>query len=312
MTWIIITIFAYLLGAITVILDKYLLGSERISAPFVYAFYVGILGLGVLIFWPLGLFFPAFVLHVPSTFQMIISFISGTFFLFAITTLYFAIKKSEASKVTPVTFSIVPIITFFLAYLFSLENFSALKILGVGLLIFGGLFISFDLPLKLNKKKFFAGFYLSILAGILFGISTFTLKIVYEDQNFFNGYTWTRIGAFLGTLLLLVLPKWRKGILHSLKHGKKKEGSLATGAIFVSNKVIGGTSTALINIAIGMGSVTLVSSLISIQYVFVLIIAALLGKRAPHIFEEKLMFWDWAQRISAIFIITLGFYFIYL
>lgn len=311
MSWILITITAYFLGAVTVILDKYLLSSEKISTPFVYAFYVGLLGLGVLIFWPLGLFFPSFVLNIPSINQAWLSLWSGMFFLAGITTLYFAIKKSEASKVTPVTFSIVPIVTFLTAFAWGVESFSVFKILGISMLIFGGLFISFDLPFKLNKKKFFAGFYPSMFAGVLLGFSTFLLKLVYEEQNFFNGYVWTRAGAFVGTLCLLIVPHWRNKIFHSLKHGKKKKGSLSTGILFVSNKVVGGTSSALINLAIGMGSVTLVSSLVSLQYVFVLLIAVAGGKHLPHIFEERLYFWDWAQKIAAIIIIATGMIFVY-
>lgn len=310
MTWILLTISAYFLGAVTVILDKYLLGSEKISSPPVYAFYVGLLGLGVLIFWPLAFFFPAFILEIPSKYQIAISFLSGIFFLAGITALYFAIKKSQASKVTPVTFSVVPIVTLLAAYVLGVEKFSALKIFGIALLIFGGLFISFDLPLKLNKKKFFNGFYLSIVAGIFMGFSTFLLKLVYEQQNFFNGYVWTRLGAFIGILILFAVPSWRRKISHSFHHSRKKKESLHTGFLFVLNKIIGGSSTALINLAIGLGSVTLISSLISLQYVFVLLIAILAGRHLPHIFEERLFFWDWAQKVAAIFIIGAGMFLI--
>lgn len=311
MSWILLTISAYFLGAVTVVLDKYLLGSERISSPPVYAFYVGLLGLGVLIFWPLGIFFPGFVLHFPSLAQLLLSILSGLLFLAAITCLYFAIKKSEASKVTPVVFSVVPVVTFLASYVWGIERFFFLRTLGVALLILGGLLISFDLPLKLNKRKFFAGFRFSILAGVLMGFSTFTLKLVYEQQNFFNGYVWTRFGAFAGIFLMLLVPVWRKNILKSFRHAhQKKKENFSTGAIFVSNKIIGGTSSALVNLAIGMGSVTLVSSMVSLQYVFVLAIAVLAGKHLPHIFEERLYFWDWAQKVAAMLIIGLGMFLI--
>lgn len=310
MPWIMLTILAYFLGAMTVILDKYLLGSQRISSPPIYAFYVGILGLGVLIFWPLAFIFPSFALAIPSYDQLLLSFLSGIFFLFGITASYFAIKKSETSKVTPVVFSVVPIVTFLAAYSWGIENFSFLRILGISLLIFGGLLISFDLPLKLNKKKFFAGFYFSVCSGILLGLSTFLLKLVYEEQNFFNGFVWTRIGAFIGTFSFLLIPVWRKGIINSFLHGKKKQGTATTGFIFVSNKILGGTSSALVNLAIGMGSVTLVSSMVSLQYVFVLLLAVLAGKHLPHVFEERLYFWDWVQKIIAMIIIAFGMFLI--
>lgn len=314
MSWILITITAYFFGALTVILDKYLLGSEKVSAPPVYAFYVGLLGMGVLLFWPLGLLFPSFVLKFPTLGQFFLDIICGIFFLLGILALYFAIKKNEASKVTPVTFSVVPIVTFMAAFLWGVEEFSVAKIVGISLLIFGGLFISFDLPLKFNKKKFFSGFYLSITAGLLLGLSTFLLKLVYEEQNFFNGYVWTRFGSFLAIFGLLFAPLWRRKIIRSFSHKKKekkqKKEDLSTGILFVFNKVIGGSSSALINLAIGMGSVTLVSALISAQYVFVLIIALLAGKYLPHIFEERLFFWDWAQKVAAIFIIGYGMFLI--
>ena len=313
MCWIFVTISAYFLGALAIILDKYLLTSEKISTPAVYAFYVGVLGLGVLLFSPLGFFFGSFVLKIPTASQFWLSMESGILFLFAIMALYFAVKKSQASKVTPVFYSVIPMVTFILAYFSGLEIFSWEKELGIGLLIVGGLLISFDLPLRLNKKKFFAGFYLSLLAGTLMGVSTYLLKLVYQQQNFYNGYVWTRLGAFLGTLMLLAVPTWNKQISKSIftrrKKSQRKE-NLKTGGIFVVNKIIGGSSSALINLAIGLGSVTLINSLVSLQYVFVLVIAVLLAKKLPHIFEERLLFWDWAQKIGAIVIIAGGMFLI--
>jgi hypothetical protein len=72
------------------------------------------------------------------------------------------------------------------------------------------------------------------------------------------------------------------------------------------NKILGGSGSALINLAIKAGSVTLITSMISLQYVFVLIIAATVGRKLPNIFEERLLFWDWAQKIVAIAIIAVG------
>lgn len=311
MSWIWITITAYFFGALTVVLDKYLLKSEKISSPAVYAFYVAIFGMGVLMFWPLGLFFQNFVLRVPPLEQFVLIFENGLTFLGSLIVLYFAIKKSEASKVIPVVFSVVPIITMAASFLVGVEKLSLLKIFGIVFLIFGGLLISFDLPLKLNKKKFFEGFYLSILAGVLLGFSTFLLKLVYDQQNFFNGYVWTRFTTFLSAFLMLLIPAWRKKIFGSFsgaKHNKKE--NVRTGTLFVFNKILGGSSSALINLAIGIGSVTIISSLISLQYVFVLILAVLFAKKLPHIFEERLYFWDWAQKVAAILIIAAGMFLI--
>lgn len=59
-----------------------------------------------------------------------------------------------------------------------------------------------------------------------------------------------------------------------------------------------------------MGSVTLVNSMVSLQYVFVLILVAIAAKKHPKVFEEKLLFWDWAQKVAAILIIAIGMFLI--
>ena len=302
MSWIIVAVSAYFLGAFAVLMDKFLLGSKRVSSPQVYTFYVGVFGLGAFLFLPFGF-------SVPSLYQIIISIISGAIYIGGIFALNVSINKAEASRVTPVVFSVVPIATYLISFLFNNEKLAALQIGGVALLIIGGLLISFDLPLKLNKKKFFTGFYMSCLAGILLAISYVMFKLVYAEQSFFNGFMWTRIGGFVAALLLLIIPSWRKAIFKSFTHAKNpNKKNVGTGGMFLINKIMGGTSSILLNKAFQLGSVTLVNSMVSLQYVFVLILVAVAAKKNPKVFAEKLLFWDWAQKIGAIIVIAIGMY----
>lgn len=303
MSWITITISAYFLGAFAVILDKFLISSKRFSSAQVYTFYIGLMGLGALMFAPFG-----FV--VPSYGQIILSLVSGIIYMAGIFALYEAISKAEASRVTPVVFSVVPLVTYLISFA-SGDRISTLQVTGATLLILGGLLISFDLPLKLNKRKFFAGFYLSCLSGFLLAISYVMFKLVYEQQTFLNGFMWTRIGAFVGALLMFLVPAWRKAIFSSFHAGRKNRRKHAgTGAIFVGNKIMGGVSSIMLNKAFQIGSVTLVNSMVSLQYVFVLVFAAAISRKRLEVFEEKLEFWDWIQKIAAIFVIAIGMYLI--
>lgn len=308
MSWISITISAYLFGAIAVLLDKFLLGSKRISSAQTYAFYVGVFGMGALLFAPLGIFYPSMRLSIPSGDQIMLSMISGIFYMAGIATLYAAIKRAEASRVTPVVFSVVPMATYAIALLLKNEHLTRMQILGVVALIFGGLLISFDLPIRLGKKKFFSGFYLSCASGVFFALAYVLFKFVYAPpQLFFNGFVWTRAGAFLGALALLLVPVWRTAIMKSLANSKKPtKKHVHTGGIFVTNKVIGGTSSIMVNYALSLGSVTLINAMVSMQYVFVLLLVALAARKFPEIYEEKLYFWDWIQKIAAIVIIAVG------
>lgn len=304
MTWIIVAISAYFLGAFAVLLDKFLLGSKRISSPQVYTFYMGIFGLGAFLFVPFGF-------NIPSNLQIAISLISGAIYIGGIFALNLSINKAEASRVTPVVFSVVPVATYLISFVVSDEKLTALQLAGVALLIMGGLLISFDLPLKLNKQKFFVGFYMSCLAGMLLAASYVMFKLVYVEQTFLNGFMWTRVGGFVGALLLLVVPVWRRAIFKSFTHAKKPSSEhVSTGGIFIGNKILGGLSSILLNRAFQLGSVTLVNSMVSLQYVFVLIFVAVAAKRHPKVFAEKLLFWDWAQKIGAIAIIATGMFFI--
>lgn len=287
------------------IMDKFLLGSKRISSAPVYSFYIGAFGLVTLLLIPFGF-------YIPSFFQIFLGLISGALFSVGILFLYFAIQKGEASRVTPIVGAMIPIVTYFLSLAASNENFVLIQIAGIILLILGGLLISFDLPLKINKRKFAAGFWDSFWAGILLALAYFLFKFVYNEQSFLNGFIWTRIGSFLGVLAYLVVPDWRQkifGSFGSFKKPKKKE--YQTGSLFLGNKIIGGASSILLNYAISLGSVTIINSLVSSQYVFVLGLAFFACKKYPFVFEEKLYFWDWAQKVAAIVLIGVGVVLIY-
>lgn len=304
MTWILVATSAYFLGAFAVLLDKFLLGSKRVSSPQVYTFYVGVFGLGAFLFAPFGL-------SIPSSGQIYLSLFSGALYMAGIFALNLSINKAEASRVTPVVFSVVPLATYAISFLIKDEKLTLMQLGGVALLIFGGLLISFDLPLKLSKRKFFKGFYTSCLAGVLLAVSYVTFKMLSDEQTFFSGFIWMRIGGFVGVLLFLFLPTWRKAIFKSFTHAKKPSRThVHTGGLFIANKILGGTSAILIYVAIGLGSVTLVNSMVSLQYVFVLLLVAIASRKHPEVFAEKLLFWDWAQKIAAIVVIAIGMFFV--
>ncbi len=304
MLWIVLTIGAYLLGAVANILDKFLLGSKRFSSAPVYAFYAGIFSLWAIFFAPFGL-------KVPSLAGLALCFGSGIVFLLGILLLYFAISKAQASQVVPVVGAVLPLATFLISLPIQSEKLNWLQLLGILFLIFGGLLISFDLPLKLGKKKFFSGFHYAIGAGILLAVAYVTFKHLSAGENFVTWYVWTRVGGFLGAFGLLLVPVWRRDILKSFHlHRKNKKQALSTGGIFVGNKIIAGLSALLLNYAITLGSVTLINALVSIQYVFVLILAWVVSQKYHQIFEEKLLFWDWMQKLAAIGVIAVGIFLI--
>ncbi len=300
MSWLIIALISFFLSALVIILDKFILGAKKVSSPPVYAFYIGLLGLGALIFTPFGF-------SVPSPIQIIVSLISGALFTLGILSLYCAISKAQASRVAPLAGAVIPFITFIISILFFGEKLNYAQMAGAGALVLGGLLISFDLPLKLGGKKFFSGFWHTILAGTILAVAYSLFKFVYSGQEFLSGFIWTRIGSALVVLSFFIVPHWRKDIVKSLKgFAKPTHSHMHAGSLVVLNKIFGGTASILFNYAISLGSVTLINALVSMQYVFILILASVFSIWHPKVFEEKLYFWDWVQKVAAIAIIAVG------
>ena len=301
MTWLMLAILAYLLISLEVILDKFLLSSERISHPVIYAFYSGILSVFTLILFPLG----GHSIGLTSFFSYAFF---GIVFLYGIFCLFTAIAKSAASQVTPVVGAVVPIVTYFLSLFFLNERLGELEIMGVVALIVGGLAISLDLSSTREKNRFFSGFYPSILAGILIGISMTAMKRFYEvEGGFINAFVWTRLGVTLGALSLLFFPPWRKIIQGSFSSFYQERGQNSrTGLLFIFNKILGGTGSIMTNYAISLGAVTIVNALVSVEFAFILIMGVLFSLRFPRIFKESYRPAVLFQKIIAIVVIGLG------
>ena len=269
---------------------------------------MGVLGMGALIFAPLGLFFQSFALHVPSFDVQLLNLIGGMAYLFGSAAFYFAVRVGQASRIAPVVFSLIPIVTYAISAATGREALTPAKTGGIALLILGGMVISLHFPLQ-KKKRLFSGFPLALLAGLLLGVSYVLFKEAYVKQSFYSGFVWTRSGLLVGALTLLLVPSWRKSIwlsFHSARHAPREH--YATGKLFVFNKILGGTSSILLNKAIQLGSVTAVNAMISVQYVFVLLIAVMASRKNGEIFEELHGPREWVQKISAIAIIALGMY----
>jgi hypothetical protein len=186
---------------------------------------------------------------------------------------------------------------------FAEGSLTAMHILAFLLLISGGWLVAFDLPLK--RGEHISG--TVIVAGIAIGLSFLLLKYGYVHANFISGFVWSRVGMFAAGLSLFVVPSWRSQILASLRQFSITSKPLRhTGSVFVINKICGGLAGFLISYAMFLGPVSFVQAFSGTQYVFLLVLAWPLAWRYPRVFGERLFFWDWFQKVSAIALIGLG------
>jgi drug/metabolite transporter (DMT)-like permease len=145
MSWLLITIIAYLLFAAANVGDK-LMVSKYKTEPVAYAFYVGILGILTLVLIPLGVIFPPLA-------QIFWSFLAGASFVMALFFMYKALNSGETTKAITIMGGSSPIFTFIFSLFFLKENLSLNQVLAFVLLVAAIIVISFEAKKKRKEKK---------------------------------------------------------------------------------------------------------------------------------------------------------------
>ncbi len=281
---------AYLCFALAAIGDKVIL-SRHINHPVAYAFYIGIFSPIALLLAPLGL-------HWLPWQTLLLALLGGMCFVYALIFFYRAINQSNPSRVSTMIGGLEPIFILILAYLLAHERLNSSQFIAYALLLSGSVLISFE---KVAGKWTARALLNAVIAAFLFGLSFALLKYTYNHTNFISGLIWTKIGLFLGAASFLLHPSTRKVILsphwNDLKRGK---------FVFLGNFALGSVGTLLQNYAISLGSVSLISSLQGVQFVFLLILGLIFTKHFPKLLKEETSGKIIAQKVLAIILIALG------
>lgn len=275
MYWLLLAVFAYFLLAFESVANKFLL-TGKIKSWQLYLFYIGSLSAFSFLFAPFGLSWPGWNIFL-------VSFLAGVVFFGYLGFLFATLECCAASRVFVLIGAVSTLTTLFLSNIFLGVEFSMAKLFGIAQLVIGGFFISF----KFYKHRFFSGYKKAVLAGILLAVSLVILKYVYGEQNFVSGYVYSRIGIVTMTVFALFFPSFRKKVLGSFKRKKKsKTASQFVGVVAV--KSLAGVATAILNFAISIGSVTIISALVSVQYLFVFIFSVAFGLFFGDVFGENM------------------------
>jgi len=273
MNWLLIAIIAHFLFAVVFIIDKYLLSSTK-TAPVTYAFYTGLLGIFVLFLIP-------FDFSLMPRDQIILSFLAGILFNFAILFFYKAIQLGHISRIAPVVGAALPVFTLALAFLFLGERLGINQLTAFLLLVIGGVIMLWPRRAKTNLPPLAKRLTPALIAALLFAMSFVLTKLIFNSQSFINSFIWIRMGGILGAFLFLVWPaNW------SVIFKRSKIASFKLGGLFVSNKALSAFSTVLINYAIYLGSVTLVNALQGVQYILLLGATIFISREFPQFIKE--------------------------
>ncbi|HTL39537.1 MAG TPA: EamA family transporter [Methylomirabilota bacterium] len=288
--WIFIAIVAYLLLALNGVADKFLL-TKAVGDPGVYAFYVSVTSLAVLILFPFGL-------HLLTPENYLIAAFGGMCFTFALYFFYSSIQKASISRILPIEGGLVPFFTLILAYITGIDTLNHTQLVAFALLVIGAVLIDFKKtrrgwePLALRD---------TVLAGLLFALSFILTKYTFNQAGFVSGLIWSRLGLTVGAGVMLAIPSTRKGIFSAPRNTSNKNKLL-----FYSSHLAGSAGSFLQNYAIALGSVVIVNALQGVQFVFILLLSVTFSKFFPQIIKEDIHGKILVQKIIAIILITTG------
>jgi drug/metabolite transporter (DMT)-like permease len=269
MSWLIISICSYFLLAVVALVDKYLLGRALVS-PKMYAFYVGVGGILVLVFVPFGFFLPE-----PSI--IIFALLAGIFHILGIFITFKAIQLFEVSRVIPAIGGFLPLFVFGLTYILPIEKeiFSQPELLSFFLLILGSVIITWERSKTVSLQSLKT----AALAAFLLAFFFVLAKFVYLSHPFISGLIWTRIGAFLAAIALFFTKELREELFE-----KREALKMKTLGILIPNQVVAVGAFLLQSWAVALvplSSLAFVNALEGTRYVFLLIFAVFLSLAKP-------------------------------
>jgi len=314
MTWLLVTIVSYFLNAGVYVADKFLL-SKKFHSSITYAFYVGvwsILNFVILIFVP----------YMPSLKWLLIDILAGGIFLLTIIFWYKALHQSEATRVVPVVGVLTPIFTLLLSVIFLNENLSQKHFISFSVLMIGGALISvkqtkvYIFSSVINRARDLLGKvhvrYLptqrliinSTISAFCFAAYYVLIKYIYSHEPFLGSFVWSRLGTFIGVLLILLVPSWRESIAEHQQNAEKKTNIY----FFLGVRIIAAAAFIMLNWAISLGNVAMVNVLQGAQYLFLIIFVLILSAKFPSIYKEELGRGVILQKIAGVIFVSWGLY----
>ncbi|PIP33688.1 hypothetical protein COX69_03995 [Candidatus Falkowbacteria bacterium CG_4_10_14_0_2_um_filter_48_10] len=316
--WLMVAIAAYLINAVVYVADKFIL-SKKIHSSVVYAFFVSIWSVFNLALLP-------FAFWIPSGREFGLDFLAGLLFLGTLIFWYKALHQSEATRVVPVVGALVPIFSLFLAFIFLGQGIGKSQFVAFTVLVIGGAMISvrrtrfYYLSQWWARAREIGGDFLgsihsryrptrrlvlnSLIAAFFFAAYYVLAKHIFTTQPFIGAFVWSRIGTFAGALAILAVPKWREQIKEHQRGVKTPKNLL----FFLLVRLAAAAAFIMLNWAISLGNVALVSALQGTQYLFLILLVFFLSAQHPDYIKEEMGRGVLAQKFFGALLVCLGLY----
>ncbi|RMF54700.1 hypothetical protein D6745_04430 [Candidatus Woesearchaeota archaeon] len=201
--------------------------------------------------------------------------------LLEVWTLYYlftAISLEQITKVFPLS-SLTSFLVLFLSWLLLNDPLSGSSLYAFFLFVAGGtiLGVSHDKK-KINLSKALKPL---LITGFVGSFQIIVMKHVFNLTRFWTGFFYSRIGLFIGGLIIFLA--WQKKIIKEWKKVKPKTHSLLFG-----NQIIAVFGHVFVYFALSLANSALVSSAYGIQHIMIFLMATFISIWKPEILKEEL------------------------
>jgi drug/metabolite transporter (DMT)-like permease len=271
---VLIAIIAHGLIGISLVWDKALLQRKGTRNLVSYVFWLGAISVFGLILIPFGFKLPDWRIAG-------LAFLAGLLDLIASYLYYAALKAGEASDELAAMGGFAPVATALIAIPLLKTPIQG-GIAGFTLMTLGGfvMFFAEKRPLSKMLPRI-------IFASAGFGMMNVLQKLAFNSTNFVTGYVFFTFGTFIGALLMLVPPSWRRQIKE--QSGDKDEPR--SKVFYIINRFVAGVGSFLVIFAVSKASPATVEAISGVRYVIIFIAAYLITRFRPSWFREDFRRW---------------------
>lgn len=289
----ILAVIGYAILALVLVSDKFIL-TRSLREPALYTFYSTVFLLGVVIAYPFGVEWLRGV-------DWVWALVSGFAFGGALWTMFIAVSRTEATHMNPFIAAMTAIATYLMAQTFFAETLTRYQHVGVVVLVMACMLLSFEVTSRGHGLS--RHYVWGVLSGVLFAVSHVAAKYLYIRYPFLTGFVWTRFPTGLLGLGLLLLPTVRARLRAP---AIKSPDHRNTVLLIVANKVGGVVSAVMVQVAIAIGSVTVVNALVGVQFALIFGIIYTLSAIRPEWIKEYFTRGEIISEIIAIMLIITG------
>ena len=300
MAWVFLAISAHFFWALNNIGDKYAI-SHHIKNPYVYLVWQTLLGAIIILAIPLS---GLSCLSLPAWNLFPWLLLAAATYLFADTFYFRAIQIEEVTRIN-IWWSLIPLFTLAIAWIFLGEKLNTLQIVAFVLLVIGAILAS--LHIQRRMVSFSKAFWLMVVGCFFYAVYAVIIRFITQIMSFTEVLIWVYLLMIPLALSFFFSKKFRQSHQRDFSVLNKK---IVIIIIFVSLASILGV---VFNIwALSLGPAALVFSMEGFQAIFAFIITIGLSLAIPGILKESFKKGDLVFKFTALVLMVVGIVLIFL